>query len=150
MTRNVFLLNVWNAMKQRCFNPRCRIYPHYGGRGITVCEEWKAPNGFWAFQDWAIAAGWAEGLTLDRTNNDGNYDPRNCRFVTRTENLRNRRMTPRWRAAVLAAAAIGRRTMTPTKMAACRANMAKARSVANSLPRSQAQLDAAKRNFYRP
>lgn len=126
--RNVFLLGVWNAMKQRCRNPRCKLWPHYGGRGIGVCPEWLAPNGFYAFQDWALGAGWAEGLTLDRTDNDGDYTPANCRFVTRAENLRNRRMTPAWRAAILKAqAASYAAPRTEKQRAAGRVNIAKAR-----------------------
>lgn len=122
--RNLFLLGVWNAMKQRCLNPRCKLWPHYGGRGITVCPEWIAANGFWAFQDWALSSGWAEGLTLDRTDNDGNYAPGNCRFVTRAENLRNRRMTPAWRAAI-----------------------DKARAISYRLPRTEKQREAGRRNL---
>ena len=150
MTKHAFLYSVYHAMKQRCFNPKCKIFPHYGARGITVCDEWSAPNGVYAFTDWAIAAGWQEGLTLDRINNDGNYEPSNCRFVTRAENLRNRRMTPAWRAAIdrmLSFSHKRRHTMTPKKLAACRANMAKARAVAFTLPHSQAQIDAAIRNL---
>jgi hypothetical protein len=132
--RNAFLYNVYHEMKQRCLNPRCKSWPRYGGRGIKVCPEWTAPNGVYTFQEWALAAGWQEGLTLDRRDNDGDYTPDNCRFVTRAENLRNRTMTPAWRAAILAAAAIGRRSMTPKRLEACRANVAKAR---------QARSDAA-------
>lgn len=80
----------WKAIKQRCLNPRCRAYRNYGGRGITVCDEWMD---FEPFLAWALDAGWQKGLDLDRIDNDGNYTPSNCRFVTRRENVNNRRKT---------------------------------------------------------
>ena len=69
---------------------RCR-YGHkdYGQRGITVCSEWE--HDYVTFRDWAFANGWEVGLTLDRIDNDGNYCPENCRFVTRKKNCRNKR-----------------------------------------------------------
>ena len=82
----------WKAIKQRCLNPRCRAYHNYGGRGITVCDEWCE---FEPFLAWALAAGWHKGLDLDRIDNDGDYTPDNCRFVTRRENVNNRRRTVR-------------------------------------------------------
>ena len=80
----------WKAIKQRCLNPRCRAYRNYGGRGVTVCDEWMD---FEPFLAWALDAGWRKGLDLDRIDNDGNYTPSNCRFVTRRENVNNRRKT---------------------------------------------------------
>lgn len=68
---------IWTSMKERCTGNRLH---RYGGRGITVCEEWK--NSFTSFYNWAISNGYTEKLTLDRINNDGNYDPLNCRWVT--------------------------------------------------------------------
>ena len=82
------LYPVWTSMKQRCFNEKNKTYKYYGGRGITVCEEWLNPS---KFIDWCINNGWKEGLQIDRINNDGNYDPLNCRFVTRRTNINNRR-----------------------------------------------------------
>lgn len=147
MTKHAFLYSVYYAMKQRCFNQKCKIFPHYGGRGITICDDWAAPNGVHAFTEWAINAGWAEGLTLDRIDNGGNYEPGNCRFVTRAENLRNRTMTPKWLAQIKRMQFVGCRTITPSRIAASRANVAKARSVAFTLPHSQAQIDAAMINL---
>ena len=81
------LYRVWDNMKERCTNPKVHDYPRYGGKGITVCEEWYDVR---TFYDWAIANGWKKGLQIDRRDNDGNYEPDNCWFVTRTVNMNNR------------------------------------------------------------
>lgn len=73
------LNKVWRNMKDRCYNPNNKRYTHYGGRGIAVCEAWK--GSYVVFRDWAISAGYKNGLSLDRINNDGNYDPSNCRWA---------------------------------------------------------------------
>lgn len=83
------LHGVWNGMKQRCLNPNNRKYKDYGGRGITVCEEWL--NSFDAFYEWAIASGYAESLSIDRVDVNGNYEPSNCRWATAMEQRHNRR-----------------------------------------------------------
>jgi len=80
------LYRVWDSMKQRCFNPRDKAYKWYGGRGIIICLEWK--NNYSAFKFWAILNGYQEGLTIDRIDNDGNYEPNNCQFITKEENAR--------------------------------------------------------------
>lgn len=80
----------WKAMKQRCQNPKCQAYHNYGARGITVCDEWQE---FEPFLEWALANGYEKGLDLDRIDNDGNYAPDNCRWITRRENVNNRRKT---------------------------------------------------------
>lgn len=85
------LYDVFNTMISRCFRPDNKAYPDYGGRGITVCDEWQ--DNFEVFYAWCINNGWAEGLDLDRRYNDGNYSPLNCRFVTRKESNRNKRST---------------------------------------------------------
>lgn len=81
------LYRVWKSMRRRCNCPKVEFYPRYGGRGIKVCEEWA--KDFKPFYDWCMANGYERGLQIDRIDNDGNYEPGNCRFVTRTENMRN-------------------------------------------------------------
>lgn len=76
----------------RCTNPKCAAYPNYGGRGITVHAAWLLPGGFWAFAK-EIGPKKPPHVILDRTNNDGNYEPGNVRWVTRQESAINRRTT---------------------------------------------------------
>lgn len=83
------LYNVWHAMKSRCENKNDKAYKYYGARGILVCEDWK--NDYIAFRTWALLNNYKRGLDIDRINNDGNYEPSNCRFITHRENLLNRR-----------------------------------------------------------
>ena len=81
------LYRVWHAMKCRCYNKNDKKYPRYGLRGIEIYQEWK--DDFAKFYSWAIANGYKEGLQIDRINNDGNYSPDNCRWVTQIQNLNN-------------------------------------------------------------
>lgn len=81
------LSKVWKNMKNRCYNTNTKNYNRYGGRGITVCKEWKDDLG--VFATWALANGYEKGLQIDREDNDGNYDPDNCRFVTSKVNTNN-------------------------------------------------------------
>lgn len=79
---------VWSKMKNRCCWSGSSSYHRYGGRGISICDEWL--NDFQAFHDWAMSSGYREGLQIDRIDNDGGYCPENCRWVTVAENSRNR------------------------------------------------------------
>ena len=76
----------WRAMKHRCLNPKASDWPHYGGRGIQVCERWMMFENFLADMGER-----PEGMTIDRENNDGGYEPRNCRWATRQTQTRNSR-----------------------------------------------------------
>lgn len=82
------LYHVWVDIRQRCTNTNHKRYYGWGGRGIKVCEEWRT---FKPFYDWAISNNWEKGLQIDRIDNDGNYEPSNCRFVTTEVNSRNKR-----------------------------------------------------------
>jgi hypothetical protein len=85
----------WSNAKARCSNPNHPSFKHYGARGISVCERWQE-----SFENFLADMGEApEGLELDRTNNDGNYEPSNCRWVTRSEQCRNMRYLGRKSAA---------------------------------------------------
>lgn len=83
------LYNIWSGMIRRCENPREPAYPNYGGRGITVCEEWR--SSFVSFRDWALAHGYEPHLTIDREDNNKGYEPSNCHWATHAEQNRNYR-----------------------------------------------------------
>ena len=82
------LHNVWIALKDRCTNPNNQRFKHYGGKGVKVCEEWK--HDFQKFYDFAIENGWKKGLTIDRIDNDGDYTPENCHFITNRKQQLNK------------------------------------------------------------
>jgi hypothetical protein len=86
-----YLFATWESMRQRCVNVKSPNYNNYGGRGITVCDRWLEPKGkgFWNFVN--DMGERPKGMSLDRTNNDGNYEPSNCRWATATQQVANRR-----------------------------------------------------------
>jgi len=77
------LYTSWKAMKSRCLNINNKDYKYYGLKGITVCDNWKD---YQSFAAWARDNGWEENLTIDRINSSKNYDPDNCRWLTRSDN----------------------------------------------------------------
>lgn len=81
---------IFTGMKQRCYNENNHKYPQYGGRGITICDEWL--NDVTRFYDWAIDHGYKDNLSIDRINNDKGYSPENCRWENSLTQSRNRRI----------------------------------------------------------
>lgn len=87
--RNSRLYRIYYGMRTRCYNKDDIGYKAYGSRGITICDEWL--NDFLVFQDWALKNGYQDNLSIDRINNDGNYEPSNCRWVDGKTQSNNRR-----------------------------------------------------------
>lgn len=86
--QNKRLYNVYSMMKKRCYNEKDERYARYGGRGISICDEWL--NSYDAFAEWALANGYDKGLTIDRVDNDGDYCPENCRWATAVQQQNNK------------------------------------------------------------
>ena len=110
------LMRIWMDILVRCGVYKCKdekTYARYGGRGITICDEWR--DSFQAFYDWCMANGWKPGLQIDRKDNSNGYSPDNCHFVTAKENTRNRACTYRFNCGVALAAICEELGFPPTE-----------------------------------
>ncbi|MBG9504002.1 hypothetical protein ABE47_31500 [Bacillus thuringiensis] len=85
---NTLIYKIWCSMKARCYRKTCKDFHDYGGRGIIMCDYWR--NNFMSFYEWSMTNGYEEGLSIDRINNDGIYEPLNCRWVTQAKQARNK------------------------------------------------------------
>lgn len=84
------IYNIWLKMQNRCYSENFKQYHNYGGRGITICNEWLGDDGFVSFLNWSLSHGYQDDLEIDRINNDGEYSPDNCRWITHKQQQNNR------------------------------------------------------------
>lgn len=89
--RHTRIYRIWCLMKSRCYSKNSNSYYNYGARGIRICKEWKENP--MAFYDWAVANGYKDNLSIDRIDNNGNYEPSNCKWSTKQEQNKNQRRT---------------------------------------------------------
>lgn len=87
------LYNIYFKIKHRCLNPNCKDYKYYGMRGITICKEWM--SNYFYFRDWAVKSGYQDGLTIERIDVNGNYEPNNCTWITLSMQQFNKRLYAR-------------------------------------------------------
>lgn len=81
------LHNIWKLMRQRCNNKNASGYRNYGGKGVKVCSDWDK---YLSFEGWALATGYTEEMTLERKNSNGDYEPSNCEWITKSQNIARR------------------------------------------------------------
>lgn len=86
--RHTRIYEIWCGVKKRCYNKNSKNYANYGGKGVAMCDEWR--NDFYAFYLWSMDHGYKDDLMIDRINNSGDYSPENCRWITHSEQQRNR------------------------------------------------------------
>lgn len=85
------IYGIWGKMIDRCHKLKNDSFKYYGARGIIVCDLWRSE--FLAFNEWSLANGYGDHLSIDRRDNDGNYEPENCRWATAAQQARNRSNT---------------------------------------------------------
>lgn len=83
--KNNRLYGIWINMRQRCFNSQHRDYKYWGGKGIRTCKEW---NNYLNFKYWALNNGYTKKLVIDRIDNNKDYEPNNCQWITQAENAK--------------------------------------------------------------